>query len=138
MRTRTFLLVGLLTAAAWLLPTSTLSAAERASRKDFDKACDDYNGVVKQLSDLQDRYTVAKPEERPAMEQQFNELLKQGTELRPKMLSLAEVATVGDPKDAARGDMLFSVVATFVATDNYEEGWRLANVLIEGKYSKPQ
>src|ERR1700730_8458730 len=138
MRTRTFLLVGLLTAAAWLLPTSTLSAAESASRKDFDKAYDEYKGIVKQLSDLQDRYTVAKPEERPAMEKQFNELLKQGTKLRPKMLSLAEKAYVEDPKDTALGDMLFSVVATCVATDDYEEAWRLAQVLIDGKYSKPQ
>jgi cyclophilin family peptidyl-prolyl cis-trans isomerase len=138
MRTRTFLLVGLLTAAACLLPTLSLLAAESATRKDFDKAYDEYKGIVKQLSDLQDRYTVAKPEERPAMEKQFNELLKQGTKLRPKMLSLAEKAYVEDPKDTALGDMLFSVVATCVATDDYEEAWRLANVLLDGKYSKPQ
>jgi hypothetical protein len=121
MRTRTFLLVGLLTSAACLLPTLSLLASESATRKDFDKAYDEYKGIVKQLSDLQDRYTVAKPEERPAMEKQFNELLKSGTKLRPKMLSLAEKAYAEDPKDSALGDMLFSVVATSVATDDYEE-----------------
>lgn len=133
MHLRTLLFTGLL-----LLTAGPIYAAETTTRKDFDKSYDEYKGIVKQLSDLQDRYTVAKPEERPAMEKQFNELLKQGTKLRPKMLSLAEKAYVEDPKDTALGDMLFSVVATCVATDDYEEAWRLANVLLDGKYSKPQ
>ncbi len=133
MHMRMLLFTGLL-----LLTVGPILAAETTTRKDFNKAYDEYKGIVKQLSDLQDRYTVAKPEHRPAMERQFNELLKQGTKLRPKMLSLAEKAYVEDPKDTALGDMLFSVVATCVATDDYEEAWRLANVLLEGKYSKPQ
>ncbi len=120
------------------LTTGSIYAAETATRKDFDKSYDEYKAIVKQLSDLQDRYTVAKPEERPAMEKQFNELLKTGTKLRPKMLSLAEKAYQEDPKDSALADMLFSVVATCDATDDYEEAWRLAKVLFDGKYSKPQ
>jgi cyclophilin family peptidyl-prolyl cis-trans isomerase len=121
-----------------LITAGPIYAAETSTRKDFDKAYDEYKGIVKQLSDLQDRYTVAKPEERPAMEKQFSELLKTGTKLRPKMLALAEKAYTEDPKDSALGDMLFSVVATCDATDDYEEAWRLAKVLFDGKYAKPQ
>jgi cyclophilin family peptidyl-prolyl cis-trans isomerase len=121
-----------------LLTTGPILGAETSTRKEFDKSYDEYKAIVKQLSDLQDRYTVAKPEERPAMEKQFNELLKTGTKLRPKMLALAEQAYTEDPKDSALGDMLFSVVATCVATDDDEEAWRLAKVLLDSKYSKPQ
>jgi cyclophilin family peptidyl-prolyl cis-trans isomerase len=131
---RTFLSTGLLLT----LSAGLLSAADTSTRQEFDKAYGEYKGIVKQLSDLQDRYTVAKPEERPAMEKQFNDLLKTGTKLRPKMLSLAETAYAEDPKDTALADMLFSVVGTCMATDDYEEAWRLADVLLEHKYSKPQ
>jgi cyclophilin family peptidyl-prolyl cis-trans isomerase len=134
MHMRTFLSTGLLLT----LSAGLLSAADTSTRQEFDKAYGEYKGIVKQLSDLQDRYTVAKPEERPAMEKQFNELLKTGTKLRPKMLSLAEQAYAEDPKDTALADMLFSVVGTCMATDDYEEAWRLADVLLEHKYSKPQ
>src|SRR5271157_2866977 len=123
MRTKDMPARVLLIAFLLSLTTGSIYAAETATRKDFDKSYDEYKAIVKQLSDLQDRYTVAKPEERPAMEKQFNELLKTGTKLRPKMLSLAEKAYQEDPKDSALADMLFSVVATCDATDDYEEAW---------------
>jgi cyclophilin family peptidyl-prolyl cis-trans isomerase len=128
----------LFTSLVLTLTASPVAAADTTTRKDFDKAYGEYKGIVKQLSDLQDRYTVAKPEERPAMEKQFNDLLKEGTKLRPKMLSLAEKAYAENPRDTALADMLFSVVGTCVQTDDYEEAWRLASLLLDHKYSKPQ
>ncbi len=123
--------------ATLLLTTAPLPAADSAARADFDKSYAQYKDITKQLFDLRDRYPVATEAERPAMEEKYNELLKQGNELRPKVLSLAEKAYVEDPKDETLGNLLLTVVDNALRSDGYEEGYRLAKLLIEHKHPSP-
>ncbi|HEV3417968.1 MAG TPA: peptidylprolyl isomerase [Pirellulales bacterium] len=140
MQTRRVLGAALVAAASSLIfaSGSRCIAAESAARQDFDKAYDQYKDVVKQLTDLQNRYPSATPEERPAMEQKFTDLVKEGNRLRPKMMALAEKAYVETPTDTALADMMYSVVATLLRSDDYEEAFRLAKLLIGNKYPQPQ
>ena len=114
------------------------AAAESAARQDFDKSYTEYKDCVKKLTDLQNRYPVATAAEATALEKQFNELLAEGNKIRPKMISLAEKAYLEDPKNQELGDMMFAVVGTLLATDDYEEAFRISQMLIDHKYPRPQ
>jgi cyclophilin family peptidyl-prolyl cis-trans isomerase len=138
MCTRSMLLTGLLTSALALVLASRLAAAESTARAEFDKSYAKYKDVVKQMYDLRDRFPSAAAEERPAMEQKFNDLLKQGNELRPKVLALAEKAHVENPKDETLRAMMLSAVETMVNGDDYEEALRLAKLMIDIKSPDPK
>ena len=138
MRMRTGLLTGLLLSVIAVVSASRLAAAESAARAEFDKSYAQYKEVVKQMYDLRDRYPSAAAEERPAMEQKFNDLLKQGNELRPKVLAVAEKAYVENPKDQTLRAMMLSAVETMINGDDYEEALRLAKLLIENKSPDPK
>src|SRR5947209_10015181 len=119
MRMRTGLLMGLLLSAVAVVSASRLAAAESAARAEFDKNYAQYKQVVKQMYDLRDRYPSAAAEDRPAMEQKFNDLLKQGNELRPKVLAVAEKAYVENPQDQTLRAMMLSAVETMLNDDDY-------------------
>jgi cyclophilin family peptidyl-prolyl cis-trans isomerase len=140
MHTRRVLVAALVVSTSSLIfaSGSRCIAAESAARQDFDKAYDQYKDVVKQLTDLQNRYPSATPEARPAMEQKFTDLVKEGNRLRPKMMALAEKAYIENPSDTTLADMMYSVVATLLRGDDYEEAFRLAKLLIDNKYPQPQ
>jgi cyclophilin family peptidyl-prolyl cis-trans isomerase len=138
MQMLTGLLTGLLLSAIAVVSASRLAAAESAARAEFDKSYAQYKEVVKRMYDLRDRYPSAAAEDRPAMEQKFNELLKQGNDLRPKVLAVAEKAYVENPKDETLRTMMLSAVETMVNGDDYEEALRLAKLMIENKSSDPK
>ena len=138
MRMRNVLLMGLVLSAIAVVSVSRLAAAESAARAEFDKNYAQYKEVVKQMYDLRDRFPSAAAEERTAMEQKFNDLLKKGNELRPKVLALAEKAYVENPKDETLRAMMLSVVETMVNGDDYEEALRLSKLIIENKSPDPK
>src|SRR6266478_7987146 len=96
-------LTGLLVAALALVSANRLAAADSAARAEFDKAYAQYKEIVKQMYDLRDRFPSASADERPAMDKKFNDLLKEGNVLRPKVLALAEKAYVENPKEETLG-----------------------------------
>jgi cyclophilin family peptidyl-prolyl cis-trans isomerase len=134
MRLRNRFLTGLLISALALVTTSRLAAAESAVRVEFDKSYAQYKEIVKQMYELRDRFPSAAPDDRPAMEKKFNDLMKEGSALRPKVLALAEKAYVENPKDETIGGLMFSAVDTMVGGDEYDEALRLAQQMIENKF----
>jgi len=113
---------------------SRARAADSPTRAEFDKTYAQYKEIVKQCADMQDRFPVADPSERPAMAKQYDDLVAQGNELRPKLLALAEKTYVENPADKQIADMMFAAMATFVRNDDYEEALRLGKLLIDNKY----
>jgi cyclophilin family peptidyl-prolyl cis-trans isomerase len=86
------------------------------------------------MYELRDRFPSAAPDDRPAMEKKFNDLMKEGSTLRPKVLALAEKAYIETPKDETIGGLMFSAVDTMVGGDDYDEALRLAQLMIENKF----
>ena len=113
------------------------SSAVTPARQQFDRSYAKYRALVKQLTDLQNRYTVATPDERPAMVQQYNDLLAEGNTLRPTLLALAEKAYRANPQDTKLADMLDQAVETQLDADDYEAALRMAQLLIDHQYPKP-
>jgi cyclophilin family peptidyl-prolyl cis-trans isomerase len=120
---------------AALVVTGRLMAAESAARAEFDKVYAQYKDIVKQMYDLRDHYTTASPDDRPAMEKKFNDLLRDGNTLRPKVLAAAEKAYLENPKDETIGGMMLSVANTMIETDDYEGALRIAQLLIEHNFA---
>ena len=56
------------------------------------------------------------------MEQKFNDLLKQGNELRPKVLAQAEKAYLENPKDQTLRALMLAAVETMVK--RFEQIWK--------------
>ncbi|HKD35263.1 MAG TPA: hypothetical protein VKB78_00640, partial [Pirellulales bacterium] len=111
------------TATSLLIATVVLLAAGRSfaaegARAEFDKLYAQYKDIVKQMYDLRDHYTTASPDDRPAMEKKFNDLLREGNVLRPKVLAAAEKAYLENPKDETVGGMMLSVANTMIESDD--------------------
>ncbi len=105
------------------------------TRDKFDEVYTKYKDIVKQCADLQDRFPIADPNDRPAMAKHYDNLVAAGNQLRPTLLALAEKTYVENPADKQIADMIFAAVATFVHNDDYEEALRLGKLLIDNKYS---
>jgi len=121
-------------------PVGTVHAADPAAeaRAEFDKTYAQFKAILQKATDIQDRYPAAPLADRPKLADEFNELVRQGNELRPKLKQLAEKAYIANPQDKELGDMLFAILFGAMSTDSYEEVGPLAKLLIEHKYSSPQ
>ncbi len=115
-------------------------AADAAAdaRAEFDQVYAQFKGILQKATDIQDRYPAASPTDRPKLAEQFNELVRQGELLRPKLKQLAEKAYVANPKDKELGEMLFAILSGAMATDSYEEALPLAKLLIDHDYPEPK
>jgi cyclophilin family peptidyl-prolyl cis-trans isomerase len=109
--------------------------AETRSSQSFDELFKQWKSLLGQMRTLQEKYQVTSTNERPKVEAEFETLRKQGSELAPKLLAAAEKVFAADPKHRRDvGDFLMANTADAVRSENYEEGLRLAKLLIDHGY----
>ncbi len=108
------------------------------ARAEFDQTYAQFKDILQKATDIQDRYPAASPTERPKLAEQFNEVVRQGELLRPKLKKLAEKAYVANPKDKELGEMLDAILSGAIGTDSYEEALPLAKLLIDHDYPEPK
>jgi cyclophilin family peptidyl-prolyl cis-trans isomerase len=105
------------------------------SQATFDAIFKDWKTMLARMRTLQEKYQVVAPSERPAVEAEFNQLRQQGQAMAPKLLAAAEEAYRANSKsDPAVGDFLMANVDENVRGENYEEGERIAKLLLEKGY----
>ena len=141
---------------AWLLlvlasPSMAAEAPEVPAeagpkRAEYDKVLTQWKDLLAELTTLQVQHREADAAERADIRKKWDALITQGDALQPKLFAAAEAAFVEAPDaDPQITDLLIDVLvghvqtralgperARFVQlqTDDYEEAWRLAGVLI--------
>ncbi len=105
------------------------------SQTSFDTLFQDWKGMLGRMRTMQEKYQVAGVSERATIEAEFNQLREKGQAMAPKLLAAAEEAYRARPKsDPGLGDFLMAHVADNVRSENYEEGERLAKILLDKSY----
>lgn len=122
-----------------LLVGSAASVRGATPAEEFGKLFGSWNDLLKQLETFQMNYKSAKPEERPAIREQFEKLLKDGEKLEPALRTAAEAAFKAEPnKDKNVSDVLVSLIFADQRRDNHDGVLKGAELLINGKYDNPR
>lgn len=112
-------------------------AADQA-KAGFDNILAEWKKKLGTLRELQVRYKVAKPDERPAMEKQFGELVVEAENMLPQIVEAAIVAYEADPNESGEpAQFLISRADSDMEVDRYEETWRISKSLADKGFSNP-
>lgn len=102
---------------------------------DFSKQFAVWSDLLKQLETFQTQYKSAKPEQRPAIREQFEKLLKDGEAMQPKLRAAAEAAYKAEPnKSEDVSHLLVSLIFADSRRDDHAGVLAGSEVLINGKY----
>jgi len=106
-----------------------------ADAKAFPALFTSWNDMLKQLETYQLQYKGAKPEERPAIREQFDRLLKEGEAMQPKLRAAAEAAYQAEPNQSQDVvDILVSFLYNDMQRQRYDSMLAGAKLLVDGKY----
>lgn len=126
-----------LAVAAW---SAEPPAAERpaSTKAEFDKLFGEWKTILGELRDMRTEYRKTPAEKRPAMEQRYDELVRKGSELQPRLTAAAEAAFREDPKGAKdAGEYLLTVLLFHCQSDDYEAALKVAKLLVDNQYEAP-
>lgn len=116
-------------------PATPGASTTAASSSSFDALFKEWKAMLGRMRTLQEQYQVAGAGARPGIEAEFNQLREKGHAMAPRLLAAAEEAYKANLKsDQAIGDFLMAHVADDVRSENYEEGARLAKLLLDKGY----
>jgi cyclophilin family peptidyl-prolyl cis-trans isomerase len=108
---------------------------------EFDQMFAEWKELLSKLQDLRAKYiaTPRKGNLRQPIKAEYDELVKQGEELEPKVIKTAEAAfaAVGSKRPDA-GKLLATYLKYYVDGDNYEAALPIARALIENEYDNPR
>jgi cyclophilin family peptidyl-prolyl cis-trans isomerase len=108
---------------------------------EFDKVFAEWKELLSTLQDLRAKYieTPRKGNLRQPIKQEYDELVKQGDQLEPKVIQAAVAAfpVIGDKRPQI-GKFLAELLKYDVERDNYEQAVPIAKVLIENEYDNPR
>ncbi len=101
----------------------------------FDQRLSEIQAVSKQLQALEEEYANAEPKRRTEIQQEAMQLGQQGRATFVELVAAAEKAFAEAPNadDTVTG-VLAQGASMHVGSDNYEEGLRLAQLLIANKF----
>jgi cyclophilin family peptidyl-prolyl cis-trans isomerase len=108
---------------------------------EFDKVFGQWKELLAKLQDLRAKY-IATPRKgglRAPIKMEYDELVKQGDTLEPKIIKAAEAAFAAVGNDRPEiGKFLASQLKYYVEHDNYEPAVPIARALIDNQYSNPR
>ncbi|HWB10142.1 MAG TPA: peptidylprolyl isomerase [Pirellulales bacterium] len=108
---------------------------------EFDKMFGEWKELLSKLQDLRARYiaTPRKGNLRQPIKAEFEEVVKQGEELEPKVIKAAEAAFAAvRNKRPDVGQFLATYLKHYVESDDYEAAVPVARALIENEYDNPR
>jgi cyclophilin family peptidyl-prolyl cis-trans isomerase len=112
------------------------SAGPSPEEAAFNKAFDKWKEFLGKIKNAQVDYKSAKPEERQAIRDKFNQLIKEGEALEPELKKAAEAAFAAAPnKNKEVSDVLTSMVIEDFDRDKYDEALKRAKFLIDHKFA---
>ncbi|MDA7979658.1 MAG: peptidylprolyl isomerase [Pirellulales bacterium] len=99
--------------------------------QEFDALFAQWRTKLDAMRKLQVDYKQSRPEDRPAMEQQFDQLLGEAKEMSVQLQALIEAAYRENPEDQEKAKFLESLAFLLFKEDKFEESLRLWNVLLD-------
>ena len=125
---------------AAILPAQDASPAEAASpeRAEYDKLYARWTELIGKLRKLNIEYDSAKPDQKREIESKYGELVKQGEAMEGSLVDAAIKAYKEAPgKDEKLAQFLLGILSFQVNADDYEDGFELAKILLEGGVKDP-
>lgn len=127
--------------------TETPAAGEPAGAADehaalfeeFKATYGQWRDTMEKMRALQFEWKSAEPDRRAGIETEFNDLRKQGDEIEAKLKTSAETLYKADPKKYVEpGQFVAMMGVTAMGRDQYEEAFRIFQLLIDGGYPNNQ
>jgi len=102
----------------------------------FDLLYGQWRSIVGELAALDIRYHTTSPRRRAELRSRYDELVAQGTVLQDEVLQAALIAYAKAPQENADlGEFLTGSVFMLVSNEEYEEGLRIVQLLLDGGVS---
>jgi len=115
--------------------TDATSAAPTA----FDTALAQFRDILAKMKELQLNYKLAKPDGRPAIEEEYAGLVKQGDAIQAEMLAAAEAQySAGDHSNEDVNNLLLVRARDDFKDDDYESAYRLSKLLSDNDFKYKQ
>ncbi len=109
-----------------------------APAEDFSQLMDEWKNVLGHLRELQIRYKVAKPEDRPKIEEDYAKLVTEGEAMAPRVVKANLEAYKAKPNsDREISQFLVSRLDTDFKADRYDEAYEIGSVLAENNFPNP-
>lgn len=130
-------------------PPAGAAAAGQDVAAEFQGVLSEFQSVLAELRILQHEYREADQATRAELRKTWNGLIEKGRALEPQLLAAAEKAFVADPaSNHEAADLLMALADSQLLvrvehtentpaqelTDNFDEAWRLSQMLLEGGY----
>jgi cyclophilin family peptidyl-prolyl cis-trans isomerase len=107
--------------------------SEGSAEAAFNQIFAEWSAALKELQAVRVKFQSASEAERPALQQQFMQLMPKARQLAPKMIAAAEQAYIEAPNKSEHvAQFLLRVAVDNLRTDNYEEANRVAKILVAG------
>lgn len=108
----------------------------QAERRRYDELYRDWRAVIAQLRSLDLTYQKASARRRDGLREQYEELVKQGTELEQQVVQAAVTAYAKNPEaNVDLAELLAGVASLLLEGEEYEETLRLAQLVIDQGFS---
>ena len=129
-----FISIAAVRAAEDAKPTAEQAAANRA---EFDKVYEEAKEIVRQRTEVSERFPQADDEQKKVLQDKFNDLNARAFKLRPRFNTLAEKVYLADPTNKEVAQYLISAIQNTMEADEYEESLRLAKLAIDHNIPAP-
>jgi len=123
--------------------------SDQGPKAEFQKVLDEFRSVLAELRILQHEYREADDATQSTLKKEWKGLIEKGRSLERQLLAAAEKAFAADPaSNREAADLLVTRASSHVTvrvehpedvpahklTDNFDEAWRLSQLLLEGGY----
>lgn len=120
-------------------PAAEAPADNAAQVGEFKAMYGQWRDIMEKMRALQFEWKSAEPDRRAAIEADFNNLRKQGDEIEEKLKTTSEALYKADPKkNVEPGQFVAMMGVTAMNRDQYEEAYRIFQLLIDGDYPNKQ
>jgi len=112
------------------------AAAPAGQQDDFDKMIAQWKVIITELRRIQQAYRLAPEGDLPKLRKEYNEVLKQGMDLLPKIEDAAVKRLADSPDDQDAKLFLAKVLSDALEKDDYERGYRLVHLLLDNGFDE--
>ncbi len=137
---RLTLVLAMLLSITSLLPAQGAPSDSPAGprRAKYDQVNGEWMGIVRGLRAMQIEYETAKPDRKKQIESEYEKLVKKGEDMEGPLVEAAIGAYEEAPgKNTELSEFLMGILAFQTGSDDYENSFRLAQILIEGGVTNP-
>ncbi|MBA2114700.1 peptidylprolyl isomerase [Bremerella alba] len=112
------------------------AAASAGANDDFDKMMGEWKVIITELRRIQQAYRLAPEKDLPKLRKEYNEVLKSGMDLLPKIEDAAVNRLAASPDDQDAKLFLAKVLSDSLEKDDYPRAYRLVHMLLDNGFDE--